>query len=324
MDGSGLQYLRARYYTPAQGRFLPRDSWQGDYTRPASLHRYTYAENNPVLYTDPSGQCVFAGIDTAICVGAAIGAAVSYGSQVYNNYQNGMSGVDAWRCVNVGDILIGAGAGAVAGAVGFVGAGFGAAVWGTSFWATVGTGAFSSVLAGQYGRLAQLAFSGQWDQVSTTLFRPQDILLDALTGGLASAAGYKLAQALKNFKTAGQYADDLANASNYCSFSEETPVNTEEGLEPIGELEIGDKVLAYNEETGETGYYPVTATWSHTDPVILHLTIDGEEIETTPEHPFYTSAGEWLAAEDLQVGAYIQTAEGSYGTVEKIATEHRV
>jgi len=138
-------------------------------------------------------------------VGAAIGAGISYGAQVYNNYQNGMSGADAWRCVKVGDILIGAGAGAVAGAVGFVGAGFGAAVWGTSFWATVGTGAFSSILAGQYGRLAQLAFSGQWDQARSTLFRPGDMLLDAITGGLASAAGYKIGQLFKDLKGLGQW-----------------------------------------------------------------------------------------------------------------------
>jgi RHS repeat-associated protein len=72
-DNTGLQYLRARYYAPTQGRFLTRDTWQGTYTRPASLHRYTYAENNPVLYTDPSGHCVPA----CILVGGAILFAVA-------------------------------------------------------------------------------------------------------------------------------------------------------------------------------------------------------------------------------------------------------
>jgi len=62
-DASGLQNLRARYYAPDQGRFLTRDTWAGTYTRPASLHRYTYAENNPVLYTDPSGHFADAVLD---------------------------------------------------------------------------------------------------------------------------------------------------------------------------------------------------------------------------------------------------------------------
>ena len=49
-------YLRARHYNPFIGRFLSRDSYAGDITRPLSLNRYTYTENNPVNFTDPSGM----------------------------------------------------------------------------------------------------------------------------------------------------------------------------------------------------------------------------------------------------------------------------
>jgi len=51
-----LIYLRSRYYAPATGRFLTKDVWQGDYTRPLSLNKWMYVEGNPVNYTDPSGQ----------------------------------------------------------------------------------------------------------------------------------------------------------------------------------------------------------------------------------------------------------------------------
>jgi RHS repeat-associated protein len=57
-DSSGLQYLRARYYAPSQGRFLTKDPFPGTLTQPTSLTPYTYALNNPVLYTDPSGQFI--------------------------------------------------------------------------------------------------------------------------------------------------------------------------------------------------------------------------------------------------------------------------
>ncbi len=43
-------YLRARYYTPALGRFLQEDVYQGD-----GLNLYAYCGNNPVVYCDPSG-----------------------------------------------------------------------------------------------------------------------------------------------------------------------------------------------------------------------------------------------------------------------------
>lgn len=54
-DGTGLVNLRARYYSPMQGRFVSRDTWGGDYNNPVTLARWLYANGNPVLYTDPTG-----------------------------------------------------------------------------------------------------------------------------------------------------------------------------------------------------------------------------------------------------------------------------
>jgi len=51
-----LIYLRSRYYSPATGRFLTKDSWQGDYNRPLSLNGWNYVEGNPINYTDPNGN----------------------------------------------------------------------------------------------------------------------------------------------------------------------------------------------------------------------------------------------------------------------------
>ena len=49
--------------------------------------------------------------------------------------------------------------------------------------------------------------------------------------------------------------------------------------------------------------------------------MDGEEIETTPEHPFYLEGEGWVNAEDLQVGADLRNADGSTGEVEAIEIE---
>ena len=51
-----LIYLRSRDYSPATGRFLTKDSWQGNYTRPLSLNGWNYVEANPINATDPSGM----------------------------------------------------------------------------------------------------------------------------------------------------------------------------------------------------------------------------------------------------------------------------
>ncbi|BDD42842.1 RHS repeat-associated core domain-containing protein [Streptococcus ruminantium] len=55
-DVTGLDYLRARYYDSQAGTFLTADSYQGSRTDPLSHNLYTYVQNNPANYTDPSGH----------------------------------------------------------------------------------------------------------------------------------------------------------------------------------------------------------------------------------------------------------------------------
>ena len=52
---TGLEYLRARYYDPATGRFISKDPIGGRVGDPRSQNRYLYAWNNPCSNVDPSG-----------------------------------------------------------------------------------------------------------------------------------------------------------------------------------------------------------------------------------------------------------------------------
>ena len=54
-ETTGLYYLRARYMDTSTGRFISQDTYQGDINDPVSLHKYLYANNNPVMCSDPSG-----------------------------------------------------------------------------------------------------------------------------------------------------------------------------------------------------------------------------------------------------------------------------
>ncbi|AFZ10490.1 Rhs family protein (plasmid) [Oscillatoria nigro-viridis PCC 7112] len=51
----GQYYLRERYYNQSVGRFTRRDTYEGSFEDPMSLHKYLYAHANPVTYTDPTG-----------------------------------------------------------------------------------------------------------------------------------------------------------------------------------------------------------------------------------------------------------------------------
>lgn len=53
---TGLYYYGARFYDPALARFVQPDSLLPDPYTPQLLNRYSYVVNNPLVYTDPSGN----------------------------------------------------------------------------------------------------------------------------------------------------------------------------------------------------------------------------------------------------------------------------
>ena len=106
---SGTIYLRARYYDPAIGRFISRDSVTGENTDPLSLNLYTYCHNNPIIGIDPSGH-IF-----NILIGAGIGAVVSGGiSLVSSIISEGGINKDNWKKI-VANVAVDMAAGAISG-----------------------------------------------------------------------------------------------------------------------------------------------------------------------------------------------------------------
>ena len=63
---TGLQYLRARYYQASTGSFISKDSYAGNIRNILSANRYTYGENNPLGYADPSGHSVLSKIKSVV------------------------------------------------------------------------------------------------------------------------------------------------------------------------------------------------------------------------------------------------------------------
>jgi RHS repeat-associated protein len=71
----GQQYLRARYYDPATGRFNRLDPFFGNLNDPQSLHKYLYCHADPISMTDPSGKIGALGIGIgAALIGSVAGA----------------------------------------------------------------------------------------------------------------------------------------------------------------------------------------------------------------------------------------------------------
>jgi RHS repeat-associated protein len=53
---TGLVWMGARWYQPGTGTFVSRDTVAGGVGAYASMNRFTYGLNNPVLFNDPTGR----------------------------------------------------------------------------------------------------------------------------------------------------------------------------------------------------------------------------------------------------------------------------
>lgn len=66
LDNVGFVDMNARLYDPALGRFLSADTIVQFPDSTQGYNRYTYVNNNPLSYTDPSGHGLFSAIKKAI------------------------------------------------------------------------------------------------------------------------------------------------------------------------------------------------------------------------------------------------------------------
>jgi RHS repeat-associated protein len=65
---AGFYYLRARWYDQSTGRFASVDPYAGFGLNPISLHRYLYAYNSPISFSDPSGLYTIADVEASTTI----------------------------------------------------------------------------------------------------------------------------------------------------------------------------------------------------------------------------------------------------------------
>ncbi len=111
-DETGFYYLQSRYYDPEICRFISADNLElvPELSGTAGqLNLYAYCNNNPVMYSDPTGEIA---ITTAILIGMGIGAAIGLGVGLGLGLSNGARGLEL-----AGYIVGGIASGIIAGGI---------------------------------------------------------------------------------------------------------------------------------------------------------------------------------------------------------------
>jgi RHS repeat-associated protein len=90
-ESTGLYYYGARYYDPVIGRFISADTIIPNFANPQSLNRYSYCLNNPVKYTDSSGNEVDINGYNVAYIDADIAAFIATGQMLSQDTVNAIA-----------------------------------------------------------------------------------------------------------------------------------------------------------------------------------------------------------------------------------------
>ena len=100
-----------------------------------------------------------------------------------------------------------------------------------------------------------------------------------------------------------------------------TTVLTAAGAAAIETIEVGDYVWAWDENTKDVALKQVVETYVNETDELVHVFVNGEEIVTTPAHPFYSPVKGWTDAVHLRAGDILVLVNGEYVVVEKVQHE---
>ena len=100
-----------------------------------------------------------------------------------------------------------------------------------------------------------------------------------------------------------------------------TMILTASRLVAIENIKAGDKVISTDPETMETSPKTVLETYIREVTTLVHLTVNGEEIVTTVDHPFYIKNQGFIKAGELIVGDELLDLNGNVLLVENFDVE---
>jgi RHS repeat-associated protein len=300
---TGLYYYRARYYDPAEGRFLTRDPI-GVWGDAGNLgNAYAYVALDPLNLRDPSGMWIETAWDFA-----SIGFGIHSLSESIKNREWGWAVLDG-----IGIVIDGAAA-----VLPFIPAFGSSSVRGLRYVAK-----YWDDIARQGQRLAE-DVSRRLDDIGERLGRWWDNLFGACR---------RTCDDLLNLRGVGG-ADEFADAARrvnvapapklrptcFNSFLATTLVGmADNSTKSIEWIQEGDWVWAIDPETGARGPREVVGLIRGNGVKdLVTFTVNGDRLTATSGHPFWVNGRGWVDAGDVRVGDSFLQADGGASVVEAV------
>ncbi len=311
----GLVHMNGRIYDPLLGRFLSADIVVQNPTSLQSYNRYSYVLNNPLTNTDPTGFYSILGLEftdgggvlgfmkdaqgymNAATSGAAEGA-VAYGKGLVQGAVATLEGTASAIAHPIDTVQATAdGLGTLAGR----------AIYDTGGLVSDIKNVTVETLSDP-NKIGQVVGSVVADTaLGVGMAKVADKAMDA---GKALA---KLDDAAPAPKLASAVPEQAPTTQMGC-FVAGTLVLTADGFERIEDVQVGELVLSFNENTGEFELKPVLVTSERDysgDFVIVG--VDGVSIEATGNHPFLVLAGQDLDQRPEVTEIKLAQTAGKYG-----------
>ena len=285
---SGYNYLRARYYDPTIGRFITADNhW--------NVGNMLYGDD-PIkfggIYVPLIAAMIQSGNLYVYCMNNPL---------LYIDSDGMFSLFNAIKVAVTATILVAAAVVIITATAGTSCVLLGAAYGAISGAATGAIG--GAVVGGATAAISHRVQTGSWEGAGKA----------ALNGAAQGAIDGAFTGAITGAITGGM-------SEAFC-FVAGTSVLTASGYVAIENIRAGDLVYAWNDETGETEIKSVVETYLNESDELIHVFVGGEEIVSTPGHPFYIAGKGWTQAVQLRAGDILVLWDGGYVIIELIEHE---
>jgi len=137
----------------------------------------------------------------------------------------------------------------------------------------------------------------------------------------ATSTALKIADTADDVRDTSKAVEVLIDTSEGLCFVAGTVILTSSGKRAIETIQSGDYVWAWDEATNDVALKKVVETYVNQTDELIHIFVNGEEIITTPSHPFYSPVKGWTDAVRLRAGDMLLLVNGEYVVVEKVQHE---